>query len=62
MKQGMLNILYAAPMVRENVFFDKITESEFIEFVFSNILLLFAQQKENCDTLTEVIRRMIYED
>lgn len=37
------------------------TESEFIDFVLDNILLLLVQGKTNCDTLMEIIHRAIYE-
>lgn len=61
-KKGMIQALRADPIVRKNTFSDVFTESDFIDFVLSNILSLLLQQKKDCGILLEIVRRTIYFD
>lgn len=60
MKKGLLTALEQDPKVREDVFSETFTESEFIDFVFSNILTLLMHEKVSCDYLLEIIKRILY--
>ena len=60
MKEGMRKVLEADCEVSEEAFSDSFTESEFIDFVLDQILLLLIQKKANGEALIEIIRRVIY--
>lgn len=60
MKVGMTEALHADGLVNEDAFSSNFTESDFIDFVLTNILMLLLEQKENCAVLLEMIRRAIY--
>lgn len=60
MKEGMRKVLEADCEVSEEAFSYSFTESEFIDFVLNQILLLLIQKKANCEVLIEIIRRVIY--
>lgn len=60
-KAGMANALSFDSAVQPDIFSPAFSESDFIDFVFSNLLLLLVQQKENCDFLLEIINRILYQ-
>lgn len=59
MKDGLLQALLSDQLVRKNIFTDAFTPTDFVDFVFSNIMSLSMQKAKNCDTLIEIIRRII---
>jgi AcrR family transcriptional regulator len=59
-QEGMLWVLHQDQQVKKNIFDDDLTEEQFIQFVFSNMLQLLSQNQESCHILKEVIRRIIY--
>lgn len=61
MKSGMLKVLATDSKVRKDAFSSTFTESDFIDFVLDNILLLLVRQRTSCTALMEVICRVIYE-
>ena len=60
MSMGMMEVLHSDPFVKKDAFSGGLTESDFIDFVLTNILTLLLQQKEDCRTLLEIVRRTIY--
>lgn len=60
MKKGLTQALHADQAVRSDAFDVHFAESDFIDLVLSNVLMLLTQQKESCTTLLEMIRRTIY--
>lgn len=60
MKEAMEQVLEKDPGVRPSAFSDAFPKADFIDFVFSALLFSLVQEKENCDVLTEMIRRTIY--
>lgn len=60
-KKGLLEALDQDPNVREDVFSDKFTKSDFVNFIFSNILTLLMNEEPYCDYLLEIVKRIIYE-
>ena len=60
-KLNMLEVLQHDKSIGKNVFSSDLTETDFVDFVFDNILLLLVQGKTGCATLVEMIRRVIYE-
>lgn len=60
MKGGMIQALYADASVRKDAFTADLTESDFMDFVLTNILTLLMQQKESCGILLTIIRRTLY--
>lgn len=59
-KNSLLQTLLSDKSVKKNVFTDLFTQAAFVDFVFSNIISLSMQNAKNCDTLTEIIRRLIF--
>lgn len=59
-KHSLLDTLRQDPAVRADVFSELLTAEQFVDFVFSNILLLLSQHQTSCQTLLEVIRRILY--
>ena len=60
MRAGLLDALRKDPACSPAAFSGALGEEAFVDFVFSNLLLLLVEQKPSCDTLTQVIRRVIY--
>ncbi|MGN0406603.1 MAG: TetR/AcrR family transcriptional regulator [Bariatricus sp.] len=60
MKDGLLKVLSADQAVAKDVFSQSFTEEAFVGFVLDNILLLLVQREESCDTLVDIISRVIY--
>lgn len=60
MKCCLLAFLQADPNVRQSSFSCTFSQEDFIEFVFDHLLLLLAKGEKNCETLTEIIQRIIY--
>lgn len=46
--------------VKQNFFSDKCTQTDFVEFVFSNLISLLIRKKDSCDLLLEIIKGTIY--
>lgn len=60
MKSEMLTVLQADPQVNATAFSPSFLQSDFIDFVMDNILLLLIKESESCAVLIGIIRRMIY--
>ena len=60
MKQKMTEVLHSDAAVDFSKFSGVFTESDLIDFVLNNILILLVEKKENCTTLVELVRRAIY--
>lgn len=61
-KSGMAQVLNADNRVRTNAFSRTFTQSELIDFILTNILMLLVQKSANCDILIELIRYALYTD
>lgn len=59
-KEGMSEVLQADKKVSADAFTTSFAQSEFIDFVLDNILLLLVQGKQSCEVLKEIIQRSIY--
>lgn len=59
-KKILLEALNQDPNVIENNFSNNFTKSNFIDFVFLNILTLLINGESSCDFLIEIIKRIIY--
>ena len=59
-REKLIVVLHSDLEVDFSVFSETFTESDFIDFVMNNILLLLMDKKENCTTLVELVRRVIY--
>lgn len=60
MKKGLFDSLEQDPLVKKGVFTSQFTENDFIEFVFTNLMTLFMKRVSSCDTLCEIVKRIIY--
>jgi TetR/AcrR family transcriptional regulator, cholesterol catabolism regulator len=60
MKAGLLKTLQSDAKVKPSAFSKNFTESDFVDFVFSNLLSLLMKQESSCTMLTEIIKRTIY--
>lgn len=60
-KEELLNSLRKDHRVNHTFFSPKCTQTDFIEFIFSNLILLLIQKQKSCDVLTEMIKGAIYE-
>ena len=60
MKAGLLKALQSDSGVRATVFSDDFSKSEFVDFVFANLLTLLLKQGNSCNILIEIIKRTIY--
>ena len=60
MKNGFLEVLKADKAVSPQAFSSAFSEMDFVIFVLEHLLLLQIQGKSNCDTLLEVIRKVLY--
>jgi len=59
-KNGLLESLHNDQGVRKEVFTNQFTKSDFVDFVFSNIITLLMKEADSCDFLLEIVRRTIY--
>ena len=59
-KIGLLEVLKSDNTIDKNAFSTSFTESDFVDFVLDNILLLLVQEKTSCATLLEIINRVVY--
>lgn len=60
MKTGLLQALTNDKLIRSDAFSNSFTQTDLIDFVFSNILNLSMKKEKQCNTLIEIIRRTIY--
>jgi AcrR family transcriptional regulator len=60
MKVDLLQALKEDSDVRKDIFSDSFTESDFVNFVFDNLILLSMKQASSCDFLLNLIRKVIY--
>lgn len=58
-RDSLLDALRRDNTVSDNAFGESFSEESFVEFVLDSIILLLIQQK-SCDTLIEVIKKVIY--
>lgn len=61
-KMGMVQALHNDHAVNPGAFSRSFSDALFIDFIMSNILMLFVQRTSSCDILIEMIRRSIYAD
>ncbi|MDD4807427.1 MULTISPECIES: TetR/AcrR family transcriptional regulator [Caproicibacterium] len=61
-KMGMTEALNADTAIRKDAFTPAFTESDFIDFVLTNVLTMLMQKKGDCGVLLAIIRRTIYAD
>lgn len=59
-KKGLLESLHQDQDIRKDAFSDMFSKSDFVDFVFSNIVTLLMKEANTCDFLLEVVKRMIY--
>ncbi|MGM9635289.1 MAG: TetR/AcrR family transcriptional regulator [Candidatus Avispirillum sp.] len=59
-KDGLLRALRSDGAVRADAFGEGLSEAEFVDFVFENILLSLVKGEESCGSLIKIISRSIY--
>lgn len=59
MKKGLRYSLDEDKQACKDIFTDDFTKEDFINFVFSNIISLSIEKNKSCNTLIEVIKRLI---
>lgn len=59
-KSDLLDSLQKDQRVKQEFFSEKCTQTDFIEFVFSNLLSLLIHERDSCDLLLKVIEGAIY--
>ena len=59
-KTRLLESLNQDNNVRDGVFNEEFTKTDFIDFTFYNIITLFMKKAESCDFLLELVKRIIY--
>lgn len=60
MKQSLLNALAQDPNVKEDIFTETFTQTSFVDFVFSNIITLLSNGKNDCTYLLEIVGHILY--
>ena len=60
-RQSLLSALRQDKNISPGRFSENLTENELVDFVLNNILILLVQNK-TCGALTEIIRRIIYQE
>lgn len=60
MAVGLIENLKNDPNVRADVFDEKFTLSDFVDFILSGVVSLLMRRKSSCAVLLEMIRRTIY--
>lgn len=59
-KNGLLEGLNKDEMVKKSTFCEDFTQSDFIDFIFSNLIILLVKNINSCDILIEIVKRTIY--
>ncbi len=59
-KNGLLESLQHDQGIRKDAFSKQFTKPDFVDFVFSNIITLLAEEAKSCDFLLEIVNRTIY--
>ena len=59
-KNGLLESLHHDQNIRKNAFTNQFAKPDFVEFVFSNVIALLAEEAKSCDFLLEIVNRVIY--
>ncbi len=59
---GLLEALHRDPGVKKGTFSETFSDSDFVSFVFDNMILLRMNGAESCRLLMEMICRIIYAD
>ncbi len=59
-KNGLLESLHHDQSIRKDAFSNQFTKSDFVDFVFSNIITLLMNEANTCDFLLEIVKRTIY--
>ena len=60
MKKEMLEILHGDRTVTQGAFSEEFTESDFIDFVLENLMLILVEKKEKLSAFIEILSRIIY--
>lgn len=59
-KTDLLHSLQNDQRIKQDFFSAKCTQTDFIEFIFSNLISLLMNKQESCDLLLEIIKGTIY--
>jgi AcrR family transcriptional regulator len=59
-KKGLLESLNHDQGIRKDAFSNQFTKPDFVDFVFSNVIILLAEEAKSCDFLLEIVNRTIY--
>ncbi|MGN0563836.1 MAG: TetR/AcrR family transcriptional regulator [Candidatus Heritagella sp.] len=59
-RAGLSEALQKDEKVNPGAFSGEFTRSDFVEFVFTSLLTLFAKEEDSCAVLNEVVRRVLY--
>lgn len=59
-KNGLLESLNHDAGIKKEVFTNQFTKTDFVDFVFSNIVTLLMKRANSCDFLLEIVKRTIY--
>lgn len=59
-KSDLLRSLQKDQRVKQEFFSEKCTETDFIEFVFSNLISLLIRKQDSCDVLLEIVKGVVY--
>jgi len=60
MKSGLLRALREDEAVHIDIFSESFTESDFISFVFDNLMMLSMKPTSSCDFLLNLIQKLLY--
>lgn len=58
-KDNLLNILQSDVNIKK-IFSNDFTELQFVDFIFNNLLILFLNKDQSCETLLKVVEHIIY--
>lgn len=59
-KSDLLRSLQSDPRIKQEFFSEKCTQTDFVEFVFANLISLLVHGQDSCDVLLEIIKGTIY--
>lgn len=59
-KQAMLESIDQDEAIKADIFTEDFTKQDLIDFCLNNLLQHLMQQRTNCKTLIEIIRRIVY--
>lgn len=59
-KNELLKSLHNDQCIRKDAFSNQFTKSDFVDFVFSNIIILLIKGVKSCDFLLEIAKCAIY--